>query len=1795
MQAFGHECIDAFHKKMSGLTFRSCDSCDESWPTLEIRGLSGLCRQCWDDHKFDRVGLLTEANNMNPGPVPPALKNLTAVEEMLIAKIAPMMKVYRLPSGRQYGYSGHVLNLPQDVQSIVTKLPRTIGDIDLIVVRQEKPSGQILDFRVRRKKVLDALVYLKEHNKYYSNIEIDEVALKTLPDDAELNLKDLQVIKEKVPIADIAQDTSPVGANELDEDEDCADDTINFTHSVFPSKALGPTEAEKMRSMIDNLGKSSAVGGEMAQSPKMPHESDGQQSEECVLAWPTTGSTPINEFTREGYWTQAFPALFPTGAEDFRSPRLRSVTLGQYLKHLMRFQDRRFAQHPRFRYFALNTLMRWRALETARVFIKQNPDDIDLLTVADLKGMAESSSNLELAKKVIHFGKSLHGSKQYWSMQRRNLFAMQEKLGPPSCFFTLSAADLHWPELFDLAQHYRKGSNKDDNFFSDYKNRNKTLNENPFLADWFFTKRAFEFLHTFMVNVLGFRDHWAPIEYQHRGSAHMHGLGWIRDAPDFEGILKRISSYPQFQLRDEDEANREECDEILAVEGKEIVDFTDWLVTTVNPSLDSKGEGALPTVKMADNPCHVRWRDVSDHNNDYQKLLSTVQRHTRCKPSTCLKSIGAGMTVCRYGYPKSLQMATELSVFPFLKSPFPPAVETKRNDPRINIHNPLQLQGWRANVDLQVCVDAHAVSKYCVKYATKSEPQSQSLKEIFKTTTGELRAEDGARKVVSKLLMKCVVDRDYSAQETCHLIMGEKLVTSSREFVTLHLDRKEGRKDARDKEIVTATTAVEQYMRRPKFADSLCLMDFVSDYRIDIKGEIKRRSKSVVVRVVPRIVCNPKNAATYEQYCYYQLMKYKPFRQLGDLKTETCGQQATAAESYRDFLASVGSSLQSRIDLSEDIDRLLINGPDQQQRDCEAGKSAESGENPAKRSRYENVGEQEDWMQLLCPSGDVDTHDDLMDLGSTDRNHDWSSLVSQYPPLLEASAFVATCRNLAASEKPCCIQNDRPAVDPSLLQGDQKLAYDIVQSHNSFSQENSQCQPLRMIVCGSAGTGKSFLISCMSQLLGRQCMLAAPTGVAAFNIGGQTLHSLFRLPIQKGSFTDLSGPSLQELQEKFADSRYLIIDEMSMVSQRQLSLVHRRLCQACPWQADSMFGGMSLILFGDFGQLPPVGGSPLYSVSVQKGVEASQGRQLYATFNVVVQLTQIMRQSGNDELQKKFRDALLRLRLGQPTLGDSRDLYMARSYAVHEQLGEVEKHFTDAVRLFSHLKDVFDFNKNCLKNANKPVAIIRADHNCDEAKAASEETAGGLYRLIFLCEGARVMLTSNLWTEKGLVNGSMGHVKAILYEPGTGPPALPETVVVQMDRYNGPTWGGERCVPVCSLERCWSSNKSRTSCKRRQFPLQLAWAVTIHKSQGLTLDRAVIDIGKKEFAPGITYVALSRVRNLNHCLIQSFDFQRISKLAKSKSFQQRLKEDGRLADLAYQTKAVFEIPLSRQLPCGGVNEKTRDFFLNPPSEVCVSGDNGEDDDQNEIEMLNEVQNDCNPLLGIEGIDHDKRPCRKKDDDDQKGHNRSDAERQPSSPLPLLRGVGRTIQPISGDGNCYFRCIAKAVCGDQNQHSMFRWHIVDLMNDFGYLFDAFTAEDITYEQHVQNMRQVGAWATQAEIHATATLYQINLYVFTWFGTHWTWLVYRPRVPMPVPQRHKIQIDRIEIQHYVDHFSLIVQIDRSGPALAAPIKSPSVDKNLQLKPLSSPTAATATASVAEAIAAGTAIAVLPAKKE
>ena len=159
-------------------------------------------------------------------------------------------------------------------------------------------------------------------------------------------------------------------------------------------------------------------------------------------------------------------------------------------------------------------------------------------------------------------------------------------------------------------------------------------------------------------------------------------------------------------------------------------------------------------------------------------------------------------------------------------------------------------------------------------------------------------------------------------------------------------------------------------------------------------------------------------------------------------------------------------------------------------------------------------------------------------------------------------------------------------IDVKTLTFDQRLAYDIVDSHVKLSSEQ-----LLVII-----TGKSYIINVIQNLLCEKCIVLAFFGIAAFNIKGSTLHSILQLPIGPKKGDELKGEALMKLQEDLRGIEYIIIDEFSVVGQNMFGWINSR-CRQAIGLSEKTFGGINVILVGDIGQLPPVSDRVLYLIT----------------------------------------------------------------------------------------------------------------------------------------------------------------------------------------------------------------------------------------------------------------------------------------------------------------------------------------------------------------------------------------------------------------------------------------------------------------------------------------------------------------------------------------------------------------------------------------------------------------------
>ena len=385
--------------------------------------------------------------------------------------------------------------------------------------------------------------------------------------------------------------------------------------------------------------------------------------------------------------------------------------------------------------------------------------------------------------------------------------------------------------------------------------------------------------------------------------------------------------------------------------------------------------------------------------------------------------------------------------------------------------------------------------------------------------------------------------------------------------------------------------------------------------------------------------------------------------------------------------------------------------------------------------------------------------------------------------------------------------------------------------------------------------------------------MAAPTGLAAYIINGVTVHRLFQLPIEHegktAGYWSLPKASQKVMRTNLRSLKLLIIDEVSMLSNLNLAYIHLRL-EEIFGESSTWFGATNVLFVGDILQLPPVNGLPVFAPLQNKDIANRLGCltsiNIWKDTVVYDELTINERQKGDT----KFTNILAEIRCGYPsedTLQCLRERVIKGT--ISDKCEELSKSHSIPICLFPTRKACEQHNMEMLNKLDTEIHKIHSIDEIDETmgtrkwnKRSAEQLqklnkdcnlTAGLEAELLIAAGARVMLRRNIDTKQGLVNGAIGTVVNI----------TSQCVVVKFDHI----------TELCNIEMV-RSKFMLMKCfhvYRKQFPLILAYAVTIHKCQGLSLDCAIVDLSNKVFCAGMAYVALSRVRSLDGLYLTDFD------------------------------------------------------------------------------------------------------------------------------------------------------------------------------------------------------------------------------------------------------------------------------------------------------------------------------------
>jgi hypothetical protein len=450
-----------------------------------------------------------------------------------------------------------------------------------------------------------------------------------------------------------------------------------------------------------------------------------------------------------------------------------------------------------------------------------------------------------------------------------------------------------------------------------------------------------------------------------------------------------------------------------------------------------------------------------------------------------------------------------------------------------------------------------------------------------------------------------------------------------------------------------------------------------------------------------------------------------------------------------------------------------------------------------------------------------------------------------------------------------------------------------------------------VFLTGKAGTGKTTFLRAIKNNTFKNTIIAAPTGVAAINAGGVTLHSLFQLPfgayipdrnaqLSHNEFQKITTPNtlfkglqLNTVKRKMLiELELLIIDEVSMLRADLLDAIDQVL-RTVRRNRNQTFGGVQVLFIGDLLQLPPVVKDTEWNLlrSYYNSPYFFDAQALQQTPPIVIELDKIYRQADN-----QFIHLLNNLRNNTVTLDDIKLLNTHYQPEYTPQLGD------GIIQLTTHNHKADEQNRRMLSSITTPSYFFKAQINGD-----FNENSYPIDAELEIKVGAQIMFLKNDPTgQQRFFNGKIGHVAAIDASNDEIIISFPnEQEDILLEKH---VWENVRYV----LNETTHEIEEKKLGEFVQYPIKLAWAITIHKSQGLTFEKAVIDIGQA-FAPGQVYVALSRLTSLQGLILTTpLNPDRLTVDDQIKDFSQHKKSSEALEEeltkevLAYMQQFVVQ-------------------------------------------------------------------------------------------------------------------------------------------------------------------------------------------------------------------------------------------------------------------------------------------------
>ena len=1186
-----------------------------------------ICNTCKNNIYKGNIPKLSIRNGCG-FPEKPNELNLYTLEERFISPVMAFMLIHQLLPGHQLSLYGSICHLPIEIGKIIKKLPRTLNEYETISVKLKRRlcyKNTVFDENVRPYKIIEALQYLLNNSNLYKehNIHID-----------------------------------PEWLNDFETSD---------THTIH--EATNKTTKENK----ENNNSSSDEDNENEEPPNAPSvntlltENTIDPNKTILCIAPGEDQKPI--FTDEDTEYLCFPTIFC--GQRRNNNKYYKVSKREIFKYEMRSIDKRVSTNIpnifwKTKYKQINQIH-----QQVSFALRRNQSKGKTITA---KILLNEQTRQEIVKynDGYRIFKNIRSSPPYFEHKRKDLMAMIRQLGIPTLFISLSAADTKWTQLLQSIHIliHKKNITEQEIENMPWTEKCKLISKDPGTCSRYFNNRVQKFFKHILKSPYSpfgiLTNSFYRVEFQHRGSPHIHGLLWIKNAPHYEKnsdaeIIQYIDSIISCSFTE----NNKKYIEL------QFHKHSKTCIRKINNLKKCRFGAPWPPLDKT-LILYPLDEHVIQHKETYSKAYTNINKFIQTKYKK-KEFINFNEML------NELQITYDLYILALRSTINKKKIFLKRTLKEIFINNYMTnfINVWRANHDIQYVLDPYSCVVYICDYLMKKNKGMSKLLEnaAKEAKDGNMDLKQSVRHIGNKFL-NC---SEMSEQECAYSLLelpitqssikvefintsevGNRVFIAKPDYILKNMDP--------ESEEIKQQNNIDKYATRPYILKHMCLADFVSLTDIIYSNNkqtesademsinentsddencenntqntdteklqrlfpIKLRNRRILKlrkhRKVIRFV-NYKYKIDPENYCREKLLLYIPWQnnELNILKNHN-----TYIDAYNNFQKQIHKKMKIFEPAAQIIEHALIEYEEHPDKFL-------PNSNSLIEDNINNIPPEldiiDETFQFLIPNNQKDMEYDLKeDLKM--QKYNYIDSVQTKPNILDNTQFMELINSLNTKQ----------------------YTFFLYIMQQQLHNENQQT-----LVClhGGAGTGKSHVLKAIYQGLnkllnqkpGQQTndlttLLIAPTGKAAYNIRGHTIHAAFHVPANQSlvNYTKLSWDNLNTYRSKYYNLKWIICDEISMVSNYMLKFIHLRLQEIK--SNNLMFGGINIIAVGDLYQLKPVMGQFVFED--YKSNYGPLASNLWTENFKIYELTQIMRQKDD----KTFAELLNRLRTGHQTQED---------------------------------------------------------------------------------------------------------------------------------------------------------------------------------------------------------------------------------------------------------------------------------------------------------------------------------------------------------------------------------------------------------------------------------------------------------------------------------------------------------------------------------------------------------------